>query len=99
MYFLISDISSNATLLLHYNVMCIVLLVYAGCISGAMQMEDYLALVPQAGFVKIAIQKKKPIIVPHDLFLRHLTAEQLQEFNASGTGIFSITVYAEKPAV
>jgi arsenite methyltransferase len=74
------------------------LVVYAGCISGAMQMGDYLALVPQAGFVKIAVQKK-PIIVPEDLLLRHLTPEQVQEFHASGTGIFRITVYAEKPTV
>jgi arsenite methyltransferase len=64
-----------------------------------MQMEDYLALVPEAGFVKIVVQKKKPIIVPEDLLLRHLTKDQVNEFHAAGTGIFSITVYAEKPVV
>jgi arsenite methyltransferase len=64
-----------------------------------MQMEDYLALVPRAGFVKIAVQKKKNIILPEDLLLRHLTNDQVNEFHTSGTGIFSITVYAEKPAV
>lgn len=53
-----------------YYCMSTTLLVYAGCISGAMQMEDYLALVPLAGFVKMAVQKKKPIIVPENVLLR-----------------------------
>ena len=71
---------------------------YAGCVSGAMQMEDYMALIPAAGFVHVAIQKKKVIEVPEEILLRSLTQEQVAEFHASGTGIFSITVYAEKPA-
>ena len=72
-------------------------IVYAGCISGALQMQDYLDLVHQAGFVNISVQKKKTIVVPDDLLQRHLTPDQVLEFQASGTGIFSITVYAEKP--
>ena len=70
---------------------------YAGCVAGAMQMTDYLALIPAAGFVNVQIQKKKPIIVPRDLLEQHLTPQQVHDFETSGTGIYSISVYAEKP--
>jgi len=70
---------------------------YAGCVAGAMQMDDYLALIHQAGFENVTIQKQKPILVPDEILLEYLSKEELQTFAASKTGIFSITVYAEKP--
>ena len=70
---------------------------YAGCVAGAMQMTEYLALIPSAGFVNMVVQKKKPIIVPTDILEQHLSEEQVQAFAASPTSIFSISVYAEKP--
>ena len=69
---------------------------YAGCVSGAIQMDDYLRLIREAGFIHLTVQKQKPILIPDNILLEHLTAAQLQDFLASGTGIFSITVYAEK---
>lgn len=70
---------------------------YAGCVAGAMQMDEYLALIEQAGFEGRIVQKQKPILVPDDILLEYLSAEELQAFTASKTGIFSITIYAEKP--
>ncbi len=70
---------------------------YAGCVSGAIQLADYLALIRQAGFENLVVQKQKPILVPDHILLEYLTASQLQEFLVSGTGIISITVYAEAP--
>lgn len=70
---------------------------YAGCVSGAIQMDDYLNLIREAGFQAIDVQKQKPILIPDEILLEHLTEDQLQAFLVSGTGIFSITVYAEKP--
>ena len=70
---------------------------YAGCVSGAIQMDEYLELARQAGFENVTIQKQKPILIPDHILLEYLTAEQLKDFAASGTGIFSVTVYAEKP--
>lgn len=70
---------------------------YAGCVSGAIQMEDYLALARAAGFQDLTIQKQKPILIPDNILLEYLSADELREFVASGTGIFSITLYAEKP--
>ena len=70
---------------------------YAGCVSGALQKNDYLHIIEQTGFKNITIQKEKPIIVPDDILINYLSAEQINDFKKSGTGIFSITVYAEKP--
>ncbi len=70
---------------------------YAGCVVGAMQMDEYLELIRQAGFNNLTVQKQKPILVPDEILLDYLTAEELRAFAASKTGIFSITVFAEKP--
>lgn len=69
---------------------------YAGCVSGAIQKEDYLKIISDAGFKNIKIQKEKVITLPEDILDRYLDAEQISEYNKSGIGIFSITVYAEK---
>ncbi len=70
---------------------------YAGCVSGALQQKDYLDIISNTGFVNITIQKSKPIVIPADILQRYLSNEKMELFNQSGTGIFSITVYAEKP--
>ncbi len=71
---------------------------YAGCVSGAIQKKIYLELIEQNGFKNINVQKEKPIIIPNDILSNYMSAEEIKIFNQSGTGIFSITVYAEKPA-
>ncbi|GEO07351.1 arsenite S-adenosylmethyltransferase [Adhaeribacter aerolatus] len=71
---------------------------YAGCVSGAIQQETYLALVEQVGFVNIQVKKKRLIYLPDDLLANYLSPAELESYKASGTGIYSITVYAEKPA-
>ncbi len=70
---------------------------YAGCVSGAIQKETYLELIEINGFKNMGIQKEKPIIIPDDILQNYLTAEELQAFKLGNTGIFSISVYAEKP--
>jgi len=70
---------------------------YAGCISGAIQREDYLNLIHTNGFRNVTVQKQKPIIIPDDILSNHLSAEDIEAFKQSKTGIYSITVYALKP--
>jgi arsenite methyltransferase len=70
---------------------------YAGCISGAMQKDDYLNVIRQAGFTNITVQKDREIEVPNEIYLAHMTADQLREIKKNRVGIFSITVYADKP--
>lgn len=69
---------------------------YAGCVSGAIQKEVYLELINENGFSNVTIQKEKPINIPDDILKNYLSEEQLTKFKAGSTGIFSITVYAEK---
>lgn len=71
---------------------------YAGCVSGAIQKQEYLQLIEQNGFTNITIQKEKVIVIPDDILSNYMTVEQTAAFKASDTGIYSITVYAEKPA-
>jgi ubiquinone/menaquinone biosynthesis C-methylase UbiE len=70
---------------------------YAGCVAGAIQKQDYLKLIKSNGFTNVTIQKDKQIIVPDDILSNYLSAEEIVIFKQSGTGIRSITVYAEKP--
>jgi SAM-dependent methyltransferase len=70
---------------------------YAGCVSGAIQKEVYLELIHANGFQNVTIQKEKPIIIPNDILKNYLSAEEIAKFNSGGTGIFSVTVFAQKP--
>ena len=70
---------------------------YAGCVAGAIQVEDYLQIMKDAGLKNIQINKEKAIVVPDDIMLNFLDTNQLASFRNTGTDILSITVYAEKP--
>ncbi len=70
---------------------------YAGCIAGAIQKSEYLDHIKNTGFENIIIQKEKPIVIPDDILAKYLPENEVAEFNEGETGIFSISVYAEKP--
>jgi len=70
---------------------------YAGCVSGAVQKTVYMELIDTTGFINVSIQKSKEIIIPDDILSNYLDKEAIALFRNSGMGIFSITVYAEKP--
>ena len=70
---------------------------YAGCVSGAIQKETYLELIEINRFSNLKVQKEKIINIPNDVLGRFLSEEEIGLFRNSGTGIYSITVYAEKP--
>lgn len=69
---------------------------YAGCVSGAIDKEDYLGIVRDAGFRNLTVQKEKEITLPDDILRHYFDGPELDDFRNSGTGIFSITLYAEK---
>ncbi len=71
---------------------------YAGCVAGAIAKSKYMAIVQDTGFKNVSIQKEKPIVVPDDILLKFIPQETIDAYKQSGKGIFSITVYAEKPA-
>lgn len=70
---------------------------YAGCVSGAIQKDDYLDIIRKTGFENLSVQKQKPILIPDEILLEYLSPEELKAFVDSKTGIFSVTAYAEKP--
>ena len=70
---------------------------YAGCVSGAIQKDEYLNIIREAGFEHITLQKEKAIYIPDDILSQYLTAEEITAFRNSDIGIFSVTVYGRKP--
>ena len=69
---------------------------YAGCVAGALQQEEYLEIIKTAGFKNIEVQKEKEVNLPDEILKTYLSDKGLAAYKASGIGIFSITVYAEK---
>ncbi len=72
---------------------------YAGCVAGAMEESSYLGIIHDLGFENVTVQKRKAIIVPDDILLKYIGAEEVAAYKASGAGTFSITVSATKPGV
>lgn len=70
---------------------------YAGCVSGAIQKDDYLGFIEKEGFTDITIQKEKVITIPDDILSKYLSADELARVHSKDIGIFSITVFAAKP--
>lgn len=70
---------------------------YAGCVSGAIQKQVYMELIHANGFENVTIQKEKAIIIPDDILVNYLNPKEIAAFKASQMGIFSVTVFAEKP--
>lgn len=71
---------------------------YAGCVSGAIQKNDYLSVIREAGFTDITVQKDKTIQIPDEILSGYFSPEEIEAFRQSGTRITSITIYAKKPA-
>ena len=70
---------------------------YAGCVAGALHIDDYLSKIEIAGFTDIKVQKERKIELPESILSRYLDKEELDNYINQNAGIFSITVYAEKP--
>ncbi len=72
---------------------------YAGCVASAIQKQEYLDIIREAGFRFVAIQKEKPIIIPQDILANYLNEEEIAIYNSNRNIIHSITIYAEKQKV
>ncbi len=69
---------------------------YAGCVSGALQKEEYLDLIRKQGFQHLELKKEKKILIPNSILLNYITLDELRRFKKNRTGIYSITVKAVK---
>jgi ubiquinone/menaquinone biosynthesis C-methylase UbiE len=71
---------------------------YAGCVSGALQKEEYLRIIRRAGFQAVQVKKEKRMDLTDELLQAYISKAETDEYRRSGAGVLSITVYAEKPA-
>lgn len=69
---------------------------YAGCVSGASNMDDYLEIIRNQGFKDIVIHKEKVISIPKNVLDKYLNKEEIVSLTSGKTGIISITVSAKK---
>lgn len=69
---------------------------YAGCVSGAIEMNEYLEIIRKQGFNNTTIHKEKEIAIPAEVLSNYLSADEIKAFRNGETGIFSITVSAFK---
>jgi ubiquinone/menaquinone biosynthesis C-methylase UbiE len=70
--------------------------IYAGCVSGAINQEEYLDIIKKSGFKNVEIKKTKRITLPDDLLQKYLTEQGIREYKENLKGIFSITVVGYK---
>ncbi len=64
---------------------------YAGCVAGACEINDYLNIIKMAGFTDVTIHKEFKIDLPAEIVNKYFTASE-QEAQKRDKGIFSITV-------
>jgi ubiquinone/menaquinone biosynthesis C-methylase UbiE len=69
---------------------------YAGCVAGALQQEEYLGIIKETGFENIEIKRTKVIELPDKVLKEYLNETEIEKFRKNSVGIFSITVVGYK---
>jgi len=69
---------------------------YAGCVAGALQQDDYLGIIKETGFENIEIKRTKVIELPDSVLKEYLSETDITNFKKNNVGIFSITVVGYK---
>ncbi|MGH6915602.1 MAG: arsenite methyltransferase [Geminicoccales bacterium] len=70
---------------------------YVGCIAGAMAESAYIRTIRAVGFSEVRAAERRPIALPDEALLPHLSAAGLARFRASGVELRSVTVLGTKP--
>ena len=69
---------------------------YAGCVAGALQQDEYLGIIKETGFNNIEIKRNKVIVLPDEVLKDYLNNMEIEKFRNNNIGIFSITVVGYK---
>ena len=69
---------------------------YAGCVSGAIQLDEYMGLLKKVGFQNLSIQKQKITILPEEILEKYLNKDEIDLYKQGEFSILSVTVYGEK---
>ena len=70
---------------------------YMGCMAGSLKVEEYMMMLEKAGFEEISIKDENKIELPDAMLHYYLPPDQANEFREGNSGVFSITLSAEKP--
>ncbi len=70
---------------------------YVGCVSGAININEYLEIIRKAGFEDIKVAKERQIELSDELLDTYLDEGGKDKIRRSEVGIFSVTVNATKP--
>lgn len=65
---------------------------YAGCVSGATEIDKYMDIIKMSGFRDIMVHKQKSIEIPGETLQKYLSPTEMESFRNGRNGIFSITV-------
>lgn len=69
---------------------------YAGCVGGAMELDEYLGLIRGAGFLDVEVVREKKIDVPEEIIEREASLTDVHAFRDGGGAIVSVTVRGRK---
>ena len=69
---------------------------YAGCVAGALQQDEYLGIIKESGFENLEIKRTKVIELPDEVLKQYLNNQEIENFKKNNIGIFSITVVGYK---
>lgn len=69
---------------------------YAGCVSGAIELTEYLQIIEKQGFTNVEIHKQKEIEIPAEILIQYLTDKEINQFKTNEIGVFSVTISANK---
>jgi SAM-dependent methyltransferase len=70
---------------------------YYGCVAGAIQLEQYLMKIFDAGFVCVTIENETPIVLPDDFLSKYLQPHEFKKFKKDEVKIISVTITGVKP--
>jgi SAM-dependent methyltransferase len=69
---------------------------YVGCVSGAVEMNEYIQIIERQGFKDIVIHKEKQITLPETLLAGFTDDSEIMDYKTGIKGVFSITVTGYK---
>ena len=69
---------------------------YAGCVSGAVDQDEYLNIIKEAGFKDIEVKRIQSTPLPDSLLEEHFSQDEILLFKKNVKGMFSITVSGKK---
>jgi len=70
---------------------------YAGCVSGAITIEENVEMLKLAGFINIKVQKRNKIDIPSGAKLSRNNSQEVLLKENQAVGIYSVAISGEKP--